>query len=127
MVRKQKNTRALIKKRNKQDGGGFRSIFKLMMTGKTSANVVAPTPGQIIDPRLRKLINSENVEIDEQRFFSRIKKILLKEVPVVNIEIEKAEQVKDKLIRITTSFKEKLSIFIESVKKKIIENHIKSI
>ena len=127
MVRKQKNTRALIKKRNKQDGGWSIGKFFRSMTW-TRSRAVAPTPGERIDPTLKKMIDSENVKIDEQRFFSRIKKILLKsigkyEVPVVNIEIKKAEQVEDKLIEITPYFKRKLSEFIKSVKKIIIEKY----
>jgi hypothetical protein len=108
MVRKQKNTRALIKKRNKQDGGlPFGKIFRSMI--RTRSSVIAPTPGERIDPKLIALLQREEVKINEQRFFSRIRNMLLKsigkdKVPVVNIEIEKAEQVKDKLIRITPSF-----------------------
>jgi len=129
MVRKQKNTRALIKKRNKQDGGlPFGKIFRSMI--RTRSSVIAPTPGERIDPKLIALLQREEVKINEQRFFSRIRNMLLKsigkdKVPVVNIEIEKAEQVKDKLIRITPSFKEKLLIFIKSVKENFIEKYAK--
>ena len=66
MVRKQNNSRSLIKK-NKQDGGvgGLRRLLKFL-SGSSTSNQVAPTSNNPA-PNLKQLLQRENVKIKEVR------------------------------------------------------------
>lgn len=116
MVRKQKKSRALIKK-NKQDGGGW--ISKLLL-GRNSAKI-NPSPGETTDPKVLELLKQDKItqirEVKKSKIskISRISNILFKsfrEAPVQNIEIQQIlgeQNLKEGIIETTKDLQAKIS------------------